>query len=70
MTPPRLSLVKAQRSFLSGIRQSRELHGPKVKVTAQPIKKTEIRNSQSFSFEVRKISLRFKTSLNERDDLK
>jgi hypothetical protein len=31
--------VKAQRSFLSGIRLSRELHGPKVKVTAPPIKK-------------------------------
>jgi hypothetical protein len=25
--------VKAQRSFLSGIRPSREQHGPKVKVT-------------------------------------
>ena len=29
MTPPRLPLVKAQRSFLSGIRLSREQHGPK-----------------------------------------
>ena len=36
MTSP---LVKAQRSFLSGIRRSREQHGPKVKVTAPPIKK-------------------------------
>ena len=34
MTSPRLPLVKSQRSFLSGIRLSRELHGPKVKVTA------------------------------------
>ena len=39
MTSPRLPLVKAQRSFLSGIRLSRELHGPKVKVTAPPIKR-------------------------------
>ena len=30
--------MKAQRSFLSGIRLSREQHGPKVKVTASPIK--------------------------------
>jgi hypothetical protein len=29
MTLPRLPLVKAQRSLLSGIRLSRELHGPK-----------------------------------------
>ena len=42
MTSPRLPLVKAQQSFLSGIRLSRELHGPKVKVTAPPIKKTEV----------------------------
>ena len=39
MTLPRLPLVKAQRSLLSGIRLSRELHGPKVKVTAPPIEK-------------------------------
>ena len=39
MTSPRLPLVKAQRSFLSGIRPSREQHGPKVKVTAPPKKK-------------------------------
>jgi hypothetical protein len=39
MTSPRLPLVKAQRSFLSGIRLSREQHGSKVKVTAPPIKK-------------------------------
>ena len=39
MTSPRLPLVKVQRSFLSGIRPSREVHGPKVKVTAPPIKK-------------------------------
>jgi hypothetical protein len=39
MTSPRLPLVKAQWSFLSGIRLSREQHGPKVKVTAPPIKK-------------------------------
>ena len=39
MTSPRLPLVKAQQSFLSGIRLSREQHGPKVKVTAPPIKK-------------------------------
>ena len=38
MTSPRLPLVKAQRSFLSGIRLSREQHGPKVKVTAPAIK--------------------------------
>jgi hypothetical protein len=31
MTSPLLPLVKAQRSFLSGIRPSRELHGPEVK---------------------------------------
>ena len=36
MTSPRLPLMKAQRSFLSGIRRSREQHGPKVKVTAPP----------------------------------
>jgi hypothetical protein len=39
MTSPRLPLVKVQRSFLSGIRPSREQHGPKVKVTAPPKKK-------------------------------
>ena len=39
MTSPRLPLVKAQRSFLSGIGPSREQHGPKVKVTAPPKKK-------------------------------
>jgi hypothetical protein len=55
MTFPQLPLVNMQRSFLSGIRLSRELHGPKVEVTAPPIKKTEIRNSRGFSFEVRKI---------------
>jgi hypothetical protein len=60
MTSPRLPLVKAQRSFLSGIRPSREQHGPKVKVTAPPKKKPEVRNSLGFSFEVRKIPLRFK----------
>jgi hypothetical protein len=36
MTSPRLPLVKAQRSFLSGIRLSGEQRGPKVKVTAPP----------------------------------
>jgi hypothetical protein len=60
MTSPRLPLVKAQRSFLSGIHLSREQHGPKMKVTAPPKKKTEVRNSRGFSFEVRKIPLRFK----------
>ena len=58
--PPRLPLVKAQRSFLSGIRLSRELHELKVKVTAPPIKKTEVWNSRGFSFEARKIPFRFK----------
>ena len=57
---PRLPLVKAQRSILSGIPPSRELHGLKVKETAPPIKKTKVRNSRDFSFEVRKIPLRFK----------
>jgi hypothetical protein len=33
--------VKAQRSFLSGIRPSREQRGPKVKVTAPPKKKPD-----------------------------
>ena len=42
MTSPRLPLVKAQRSFLSGIRPSREQHGPKVKVTAPPKKNPEV----------------------------
>jgi hypothetical protein len=51
--------VKAQQSFLSGIRPSRELHGPKVKVTAPPIQKRKF-GTQGFSFEVRKIPLRFK----------
>jgi hypothetical protein len=60
MTSPRLPLVKAQQSFLSGIRQSREQRGPKVKVTAPPKKNPEVRNSRSFSFEVGKIPLRFK----------
>jgi hypothetical protein len=55
MTSLRLSHVNTQRSFLSGICPSRELHGPTVKVTAPPIKKTEVRNSQGLSFEVRKI---------------
>ena len=62
MTSPRLPLEKAQRSFLSGIRLSRELHGLKVKVTAPPIK-TEVRNSLGFIFEVRKIPLRFKLQI-------
>ena len=56
----RLPLVKAQLSFLSGIRPSREQHGPKVKVTAPPKKNPEVRNSLGFIFEVRKIPLRFK----------
>jgi hypothetical protein len=72
MTSPRLPLVKAQRLFLSGIRLSTQLHGHKVEVTVPPIKngsselsgchlkKTEVRNSRGFSFEVRKILLRFK----------
>ena len=60
MTSPRLPLVKAQRSFLSGIRPSREQHGPKVKVTAPPKKPPEVRNSRGLSFEVKKIPLRFK----------
>ena len=38
MTSPRLPLVKMQRPFLSGICLSTQLHGPKVKVTAPPIK--------------------------------
>jgi hypothetical protein len=38
--------VKAQQSVLSGIRPSREQHGPKVKVTVPPKKKTEVRNSR------------------------
>ena len=58
--PSRLPLVKAQRSFLSGICPSTQLHRHKVKVTSPPIKKTEIQNSQGFSFEVGKIPLRFK----------
>ena len=45
MTSPRLPLVKAQRSFLSGIGLSREQHGPKVKVTAPPMKKRKFRLS-------------------------
>jgi hypothetical protein len=60
MTSPRLPLVKSQRSFLSGIRLSIQLHGLKVKETAPPMKKTEVRNSRGFRFEVRKIPLRFK----------
>ena len=42
--------------YLLWSRLSRELHWPTVKVTALPIKKTEVWNSQGFSFEVRKIS--------------
>ena len=45
MTSPRLLLVKAQRSFLSGIGLSREQHGPKVKVTAPPMKKRKAQYS-------------------------
>jgi hypothetical protein len=61
MTSPRLPLVKAQRSFLSGIRLSIEQHGPKVKVTAPPKKNgsSELENT-----------VKVQTSLNERDDLK
>jgi hypothetical protein len=68
MTSPRLPRVKAQRSFLSGIRPSREQHGPKVKVTAPPKKNPEVRNSRGFSFEENTVKIQ--TSLNERDDLK
>ena len=39
MTSPRLPLVNTQRSFLSGIRLSREFHEPTVKVILPPIKK-------------------------------
>ena len=35
--------------FLSGIRPSTQRHGPKVKVTAPSIKKTEVRNSRGFT---------------------
>ena len=52
MTPPRLPLVKAQRSFLSGIRLSREQHGPKVKVTAPPIKKQKFRTLGVLPFDI------------------
>ena len=38
MTSPRLPLVNTQRSFLSGIRLSRELHEPTAKVILPPIK--------------------------------
>jgi hypothetical protein len=65
MNSPRLPLVKAHRSFLSRIHLSRELHGLKVKETAPPIKNgsSEVRNYQGFSFEVRKIPLRFKLQI-------
>ena len=36
MASPRLSLVRAQRSFLSGVRPSGEQRGPGVRVTAPP----------------------------------
>ena len=52
MTPPRLPLVKAQRSFLSGIRLSREQHGPKVKVTAPPIKNRKFRTLGVLPFDI------------------
>jgi hypothetical protein len=39
--------VKAQRSFLSGICLSREHHGPKVKVTAPPMKKRKFGTLES-----------------------
>ena len=52
MTPPRLPLGKAQRSFLSGIRLSREQHGPKVKVTAPPIKKRKFRTLGVLPFDI------------------
>jgi hypothetical protein len=60
MTSPPTTFCEGAAVVLSGIRPSREQHGPKVKVTAPPIQKTEVRNSRCFSFEVRKIPLRFK----------
>ena len=57
---PRLPLVRARRSFLSGVRRGGERHGPGVGVTAPPMGGMEVRNSRGFSFEVRKIPLRFK----------
>jgi len=39
MTSPRPPLVKTQRSFLSGIRLSMQLHGPKVKIKVPPMEK-------------------------------
>ena len=52
MTPPRLPLVKAQRSFSSGIRLSREEHGPKVKVTEPPMKKRKFRTLGVLPFDI------------------
>ena len=49
MTSPRLPLVKAQRSFLSGIRLSREQHGPKVKVTAPPNKNHSYKHNEQIN---------------------
>ena len=54
---------------LSGIRLRTQFHRHKAKVTAPPIKQTEVRNSRGFSFEVRKIPLIFKQTLNERDNM-
>ena len=51
MTSPRLPLVKAQRSFLSGIGLSRE-HGPKVKVTEPPMKKRKFRTLGVLPFDI------------------
>jgi hypothetical protein len=77
MNPPRLPLVKAQRSFLSGIRLSREQPGPKVKVTAPPIKKRSSELSEFYhsmfgflSSYRKENTVKIQTSLNERDDLK
>jgi hypothetical protein len=49
---PRLPLVKAQRSFLSGIGLSREQHGPKVKVTEPPMKKRKFRTLGVLPFDI------------------
>ena len=60
MTSPRLPLEKVQRSFLLGIRLNRELYGLVSESNSATYKKTEVRNSQGFSFEVMEIPLKFK----------
>jgi len=61
MTFPRLPLVKAQRSFLSGIRLCRERHGTKSESNSGTYKKREFGTLGALDLRSGKYRLMFET---------